>query len=84
MKDNRKNTDNTQATTGIAKPALISRRNLLKHGAAAMPAVLTLQSGAALAASSAYIGSVSLYRQRLPGGSPIFGHQRSVPGCEQC
>jgi hypothetical protein len=59
MKDNRKNTDNTQATTGIAKPALISRRNLLKHGAAAMPAVLTLQSGAALAASSAYIGSVS-------------------------
>ena len=59
MTDNRKKTNITGATTGPAKPALMSRRNLLKHGAAAMPAVLTLQSGAALAASSAYIGSVS-------------------------
>ena len=58
MTDNRKNTDNTVTTENAAKPALISRRNLLKHGAAAMPAVLTLQSGAALAATSAYIGSV--------------------------
>ena len=58
MTDNRKNTDNTVTTESAAKPPLMSRRNLLKHGAAAMPAVLTLQSGAALAATSAYIGSV--------------------------
>ena len=56
MKDNREKFDTAVSTAG---PALISRRNLLKKGAAAMPAVLTLQSGAALAASSAYIGSVS-------------------------
>ena len=68
MTDNRKNTDNTVTTESAAKPPLMSRRNLLKHGAAAMPAVLTLQSGAALAATSAYIGSVS--RE----GSLIAGH----------
>ena len=39
--------------------ASLSRRNLLKQGAAAMPAVLTLPSGAALAASSVYIGTVA-------------------------
>ena len=57
MKDNREKFDTAVSTAG---PALISRRNLLKKGAAAMPAVLTLQSGAALAATSAYIGSASL------------------------
>jgi hypothetical protein len=60
MKDNHEKSDTVESTAGIAGPALISRRNLLKKGAAAMPAVLTLQSGAALAASSAYIGSASL------------------------
>ena len=67
MTDNRKKTDTAETKTGATKPALISRRSLLKQGAVAMPAVLTLQSGAALAASSAYIGSVSLEASRIAG-----------------
>ena len=39
-----------------ARPAPLSRRTLLKAGATAMPVVLTLQSGAALARSSNLIG----------------------------
>ena len=71
MKDNRKNTDNAAAAASAAKPAFISRRNLLKQGAVAMPAVLTLQSGAALAASSAYIGSVSRGGSQYVGGNVL-------------
>ncbi len=44
--------DKNQDHTGTGKTPAMSRRSLLKGGISAMPAVLTLQSGAALARSS--------------------------------
>ena len=68
MTDNCKKSDAAKRRVGAGQPAKLSRRGLLKAGATAMPAVLTLQSGAALAATSAYIGSTSR------AGSHVAGH----------
>ncbi len=48
-----------KSVTGEGRPAPLSRRALIKGGAAAMPVILTLQSGAALARSSNLIGAAS-------------------------
>ena len=45
------------STSDKTRPALVSRRALLKRGAISMPAILTLQSGAALARSSNMISA---------------------------
>ena len=66
MTDNPKKDDLAEPKAGAARPMKISRRGLLKAGATAMPAVLTLQSGAAMAASSAYIGSAPR------SGDPVY------------
>ena len=50
-------------------PASLSRRALLKGGAKAMPVVLTLQSGAALAQSSNLISEASPYTRDLDGNT---------------
>ena len=68
MLDNRDKSLDAEEQEGTLDQAGSSRRTLLKKGAGAMPAVLTLQSGASLAATSAYIGSVSR------AGSNIAGH----------
>ena len=49
----------SKSVTGEGCPAPLSRRALIKGGAAAMPLILTLQSGAALARSSNLIGATS-------------------------
>ena len=49
----------SKSLTGEGRPAPLSRRALIKGGAAAMPVILTLQSGAALARSSNLIGAAS-------------------------
>lgn len=56
MTTSRKNDGSRAAETSIDRPASMSRRKLLKQGSAAMPAILTLQSGSALAQSSVYVG----------------------------
>ena len=48
-----------KSVTGEGRPAPLSRRALIRGGAAAMPVILTLQSGAALARSSNLIGAAS-------------------------
>jgi len=50
---------NTASKTPGTRPASLSRRSLLKKGVTAMPAILTLQSGAALARSSNMISASS-------------------------
>ena len=45
-----------KSVTGEGRPGPLSRRALIRGGAAAMPVILTLQSGAALARSSNLIG----------------------------
>lgn len=54
--------DNKNSSTSVAqdgRPASMSRRALIKGGVTAMPAILTLQSGAALARSSNLISAAS-------------------------
>ena len=53
-----KETTNSSATDGL-RPRRMSRRALVKTGTMAMPAILTLQSGAALARSSNLISAAS-------------------------
>jgi hypothetical protein len=58
MTDERKNIDGAaQEASESDKPESLGRRALLRGGAKAMPAILTLQSGAALAQSSNLIAS---------------------------
>jgi hypothetical protein len=59
MTDNRDQDHPTETTGKKDQPASMSRRALLKQAGVAMPAVLTLQSGAAMAASSIYVGTTT-------------------------
>ena len=68
MKDNRTQDRPIETMGKQDQPASMSRRAMLKQAGTAMPTVLTLQSGAALAATSAYIGSTSR------SGSNVAGH----------
>ena len=58
-KDKFQRTDAIIAGSSSSGPAPVSRRALLKAGACAMPAILTLQSGAALARSSNLISAAA-------------------------
>lgn len=49
----------TAGVPGTSEPAKLSRRSLLKAGTTAMPAILTLQSGSALARSSNLISAAA-------------------------
>lgn len=65
--DQRKN--NQRNVTDSDAPESPSRRALLTSGAKAMPVVLTLQSGAALAQSSNTIGASSPYTRDADGNT---------------
>jgi hypothetical protein len=56
-KDVTEQTDSKIPSSSQSGRSSVSRRNLLKAGVTAMPAILTLQSGEALARSSNLIGS---------------------------
>ena len=57
MKDQKGKSQSTEIGGKSTRPASLSRRTLLKAGVTAMPVVLTLQSGAALARSSNLISA---------------------------
>ena len=64
-----------------ATAPVISRRMLLRGATAAVPTILTLQSGAALAASSNLIGTVQYARQALgPDGNVQCLDMRGLGG----
>ena len=67
--DNRKKDLSEETKSEGSKPASMSRRALLKQAGVAMPAVLTLQSGAAMAASSVYIGTTTRDGSRDSSGN---------------
>lgn len=69
MTDNRKKDLPAETKSEETKPASMSRRALLKQAGVAMPAVLTLQSGAAMAASSVYIGTTTRDGSRDSSGN---------------
>ena len=57
MSDHKGKSQSTDVGNKSTRPTSLSRRTLLKVGVTAMPVVLTLQSGAALARSSNLIGA---------------------------
>lgn len=57
--DNKSKPSSAAAESTVSQPGQVSRRGLLKTGAGALPAVLTLQSGAAFARSSNVITASS-------------------------
>ena len=58
MSDGKQNKDSKGPLEGVNAPKSVSRRSMLKGTATAMPAILTLQSGAALARSSNLISTI--------------------------
>ena len=76
-KDKFQRTDAIIAGSSSSGPAPVSRRALLKAGACAMPAILTLQSGEALARSSNLI-SAATAGTRAPDGTAICLNTSSV------
>lgn len=79
-----RNTTTSQATAGTQVEAsgpepLISRRALLRGASATVPTILTLQSGAALAASSNLLGTHELTGSQAEyGGTPCVNAASTV------
>jgi len=68
MKDGRNPVEPAVNTQKGAGPSGMSRRDLLRRATAAMPVVMTLPSGAALAASSVYVGTTTSGGAQYAGG----------------
>jgi hypothetical protein len=66
-----RDTTTTTTTTKAIGNANVSRRALLRGASAALPTILTLKSGAALAASSNLMGTVKNAGQALGDGGKV-------------
>lgn len=77
-----KSLDGTTSTPATREDVCSTRRALLRGASTALPAVLTLKSGAALAASSNLLGTVQYANQALGEGNSVqcLGYESAVGG----